>query len=450
MRKIFISYRRNDTDMAAGRLAADLRNHFGEAAVFRDKESIAVGADWEEEIRSAIGADGVVLVLIGNKWLEADAQGQRRIDDPEDTHRGEVAAALKLGCLVIPILVSQAQMPRKENLPEEIRSLTRFNALKLRDDEWNGYDFPRLTAELMKYGFKPQDKSPVLDLVQSSVEKWRDETAGRLDTMRQVTERVKQGLKSESKPASGKSPEPEPSVEKNRSRWSRKLIVSLLLAAVAILGFEEQPDADTLMGVFIFGVAGLVLGVLGWQDARRGLARSPGVGVLAIFLSGFCVLAGLGQVFEYLDADRGDQFGTPAPFSAQLPHAESNLPATPAPMAAVPALPSSTSAVSTVDNTAPLQPVLSGMWGDSLGRTHVLQQNGNHLTLRDVSPASPLRGMILSGTLQDHQVTLSGEVPGEGQVSLYLALTPDGASMSGILLDTTGLRVPYAFFRLPQ
>ena len=41
--------------------------------------------------------------------------------------------------------------------PEDIRSLIRHNALKLRDDEWEGYDFPRLADEIARRGFEPID-----------------------------------------------------------------------------------------------------------------------------------------------------------------------------------------------------------------------------------------------------------------------------------------------------
>jgi hypothetical protein len=68
--KIFISYRRSDTEIAAGRLARDLRSRFGDDAIFRDKDSIDAGADWVEAIRSAIGRKGLVLVLIGERWLQ--------------------------------------------------------------------------------------------------------------------------------------------------------------------------------------------------------------------------------------------------------------------------------------------------------------------------------------------------------------------------------------------
>jgi hypothetical protein len=155
--QIFISYRRSDTEIAAGRLGKDLRARFGDDAVFRDKESINAGADWTEAIRSAIGRQGLVLVLIGEHWLQSTNDGSRRIDDPADTHRREILAALESGCSLIPILVGNTRMPMEAELPKDIRSLTRHNALRLRDDEWEGYDFPRLSDEVARRGFQPID-----------------------------------------------------------------------------------------------------------------------------------------------------------------------------------------------------------------------------------------------------------------------------------------------------
>lgn len=309
MRKIFISYRHNDTDMAAGRLAADLRKHFGEEAVFRDKESIAGGADWEEEIRSAIGPDGAVLALIGKHWLETDAEGLRRIDDPQDTHREEVAAALKLGCLIIPVLVSEAAMPRKESLPEQIGALTRFNALKLRDDEWDGFDFPRLTKKLENSGFEPKAKPTAPDPDRLDSVKGKDEAAADDRAIHQASKHVAQSPKPANESASEGKPGAVANHEKGHLPWSRKLLSSLTIQALALIlflimlslyekGYGLSGAVEDMMVwlLAVAAVAGLVFGLLGWKEARRGLVRSSGLGILAICansLFGLVILFGI-------------------------------------------------------------------------------------------------------------------------------------------------------------
>jgi hypothetical protein len=137
MPKLFLSYRRTDTQMVAGRLRQSLVGRFGEEAVFRDKDSIAAGEDWTRAIREGLTGEVVVLALIGHDWAgTADAEGRRRLDDPTDWNRVELEQALTQGGRVIPVLVDGTQMPRESDLPESLRPLTHLNALKLRDDDW--------------------------------------------------------------------------------------------------------------------------------------------------------------------------------------------------------------------------------------------------------------------------------------------------------------------------
>ena len=138
MPKVFISYRRSDTQMAAGRLRQSLTSRIGDAAIFRDKDSIAGGADWIKAIEDNLKAeDVVVLTLIGPSWLTArDGAGRRRLDDPEDWNRLEIENALRLGRTVISVLVDDARMPSAADLPESLKALVRSNSVKLRDDDW--------------------------------------------------------------------------------------------------------------------------------------------------------------------------------------------------------------------------------------------------------------------------------------------------------------------------
>ena len=54
----------------------------------------------------------VLLAVIGKGWLDLrDPDGGRRLDDPKDFVRIEIASALRLGERVIPVLVNGADMP---------------------------------------------------------------------------------------------------------------------------------------------------------------------------------------------------------------------------------------------------------------------------------------------------------------------------------------------------
>jgi hypothetical protein len=152
MPKVFISYRRSDTQMVAGRLRESLARRLGDETIFRDKNSISAGEDWTKAIEASLGGDVVVLALIGPGWATArDEAGARRLDDPADWNRVELETALKASSRVIPLMVDEAKMPRESELPESLRPLARSNALKLRDDDWDS-DIERLTRAIGAHG----------------------------------------------------------------------------------------------------------------------------------------------------------------------------------------------------------------------------------------------------------------------------------------------------------
>jgi hypothetical protein len=134
MARIFISYRREDSSAAAGRLHDRLQDHYGRDNVFMDVDNIEPGLDFIEVIERTVASCDVLIALIGRQWLTiTDADGQRRLDNPEDFVRYEIATALKRNIRVIPALIQGALMPRAPQLPEDLQPLTRRNALELSD-----------------------------------------------------------------------------------------------------------------------------------------------------------------------------------------------------------------------------------------------------------------------------------------------------------------------------
>jgi hypothetical protein len=135
---IFISYRRDESAGYAGRIAERFIEHFGEDRVFRDVDSVEAGLDFEEAIKSAVDSSGVLIAVIGKNWLTAtDAAGRKRLENPDDYLRMEIATALQRNTRVIPLLVQGAAMPSAEQLPEDLASLTHRNAFELHDSSWN-------------------------------------------------------------------------------------------------------------------------------------------------------------------------------------------------------------------------------------------------------------------------------------------------------------------------
>src|SRR6267378_5799225 len=112
-----------------------------------DIDRIQSGDDFVKAIKAVLDQTGAVLVVMGRIWNLADVTGKRRLDDQEDYVRLEIMTALSEDIQVIPVLVQGAEMPKKEDLPPELRSLLQFNAAVLADERW-GWDTQRLAKIL--------------------------------------------------------------------------------------------------------------------------------------------------------------------------------------------------------------------------------------------------------------------------------------------------------------
>ena len=151
MSAIFISYRREDAEDSARALYESLIREFGKERLFMDVEAISLGSDFREAVERSLDNCGVFLAIIGPGWLGAkspnDPSGRRRLDDPADFVRQEVATALKRGSdasdsrkriPVIPVLVRGAIMPSADSLPDDLKNLAYRNALTLSHLDWDG------------------------------------------------------------------------------------------------------------------------------------------------------------------------------------------------------------------------------------------------------------------------------------------------------------------------
>jgi TIR domain len=133
--RIFISYRREDTLPYADRLQEDLSEHYGADEIFRDMDAIEPGIDFVQAIDRALSRTEIMLVLIGPTWL--GPEGSRRLHEEGDYVRIEIATGLRReNVRVIPLLVGGAKMPAGEELPEDLRPLSRRNAFEIRNTSW--------------------------------------------------------------------------------------------------------------------------------------------------------------------------------------------------------------------------------------------------------------------------------------------------------------------------
>jgi len=150
-RAIFISYRRDDTAGEAGRLFDDLVRTFGDDSVFMDVAGINPGIDFRKAIDDNVATCGVLLAMIGPNWAAiAGSSGERRLDDPNDFVRLEVAAALARNIAVIPVLVHDAKMPHPDQLPDALKDLAFRNSVEITHARWNS-DVQLLTKALAQY-----------------------------------------------------------------------------------------------------------------------------------------------------------------------------------------------------------------------------------------------------------------------------------------------------------
>ncbi|MEO1612950.1 MAG: TIR domain-containing protein, partial [Pseudomonadota bacterium] len=131
--KIFISYRRADSQWAAARLYDRLSHEFPDDRIFMDVEQIAPGQDFVDVLASQVGACDVFLALIGPEWLSMQAEdGARRIDGDRDFVRIEIADALKRDdTLTIPVLLDGAEPPSERDLPDDLKPLARRQFARL-------------------------------------------------------------------------------------------------------------------------------------------------------------------------------------------------------------------------------------------------------------------------------------------------------------------------------
>ena len=137
MGAVFISYRRGDSEGQARALFNDLSDVVGRKSVFMDVDSIALGRDFREVLQERLASCDLMLALIGPGWLQAkDSAGNRRLDNPGDYVRQEIATALKRNIPVTPVLLQGARVPDQADLPEDLRDLAYRNAFELSHNRW--------------------------------------------------------------------------------------------------------------------------------------------------------------------------------------------------------------------------------------------------------------------------------------------------------------------------
>jgi hypothetical protein len=146
--RIFISYRRQDTDFPAAWLYERLAERFGRGLVFKDIDSIVGGDRFADVIADAVAGCDVLLVLIGIHWTTiTDKSGRRRLDSPDDFVRLEIGAALNNNIRVIPVLLQGVTLPRSDELPASMAELVHRQSMEISANRFDS-DLGRLVKAL--------------------------------------------------------------------------------------------------------------------------------------------------------------------------------------------------------------------------------------------------------------------------------------------------------------
>lgn len=157
--RVFLSYRRVDSEIFVGRIYDHLHREFGKSRVILDKNTFGDGQDFRREIEAGIAGSDVVVAVIGDDWDGGTTEaGQRRIDDPGDFVRIELEIAHRLGKPILPVLLMRTPMPEADSLPESLNFLAYRNAIRMRTDPDFESDCQQMVGvlkELKRRGSEP-------------------------------------------------------------------------------------------------------------------------------------------------------------------------------------------------------------------------------------------------------------------------------------------------------
>ena len=334
---IFISYRRHDSAGWAGHLSEHLEQCFGPDQIFMDIDKIEAGTDFVEAIEKAVSSCSILLAVIGPAWLTSvDTEGRRRLDNSEDFIRLEIATALSREIRVIPVLVGGAVMPTSQELPDDLKALTRRQAHELTDSRWD-FDTEQLIKSIEKAGLKrrPEIKS---------------ESTAAVDPPKMV---------------------------------SKKAIASTVISFLLFtMFFQESPlTFDMKIGGMIIALAALILGLFAFFDIRVNKARGKILALIGIGFSGLIILVFINQLSSH-ETMQKPVASEPTPPPRQ--HSAPSEPSSPLPP---PSKPADSKPVDT--KPAPHRPAtpppvvtnITGIWAGSDGLTYSIQQQGNVLAV---------------------------------------------------------------------
>lgn len=390
MAGILLIHRPGETAVAY-RLERELRARFGEDALLR--QAITAGRDAARALREALGTRTVALVLIDREWLRADDAGRRAVDDPDEPEHRQVSAVLALNMPVVPVLVDDVAMPAREELPPDILRLSHFNPCALRTETWSE-DFAGLARTLEGLGLRSLvPPAPAKDAA--------PEPAMEIDI---------------SKIFPPVPPHQAPAAPASATAEAGPLAIAGLVVAMAALAglVLARNGPGYLAAVMVAGVA-LVLAAWDWRRRTRPWPQGYGITRVAIVIA-FAVLVGaLGRfALEWMRSD------SPPEFAEETARGGTQAPAVPG----------------ALDVPVDAPAMLAGRWSDGQGEMVEIEQSGDQVAVRGLTPGLPFHGVAGQGRVTRRALEVRFTLA-TGPAVLRLVASPDGSRLSGSIAYPT-------------
>jgi hypothetical protein len=132
---IFVNYRGSDEIWATEYVYEKMRAAFGQESVFKAGNVLNPGDVYSPILLKKAVSCPVMLACVGPDWLDAQGpDGRRRLDAKDDWVRREIAASIRAGNRVVPLLLGDQQtvaIPKPSDLPPDARTLFGRQAARL-------------------------------------------------------------------------------------------------------------------------------------------------------------------------------------------------------------------------------------------------------------------------------------------------------------------------------
>ncbi len=126
--KIFISYRRSETQQEAQRIRLQLQLEFGIDSVFIDR-AIPLGQEFDKFLESELKTCDALVAVMGRDFFRLKSKEGQEAERETDYVRWEIETALMMAVPIFPIIVKKQAMPREKDLPERLKAFSKRQAL---------------------------------------------------------------------------------------------------------------------------------------------------------------------------------------------------------------------------------------------------------------------------------------------------------------------------------